>query len=155
MTGRWQDAFEPGRGRVGGGAPPSAVGGDPLDAEPAIDLAEYRPWVLQRVRSRPAMLLHLRRLELRSGLWMGWAMSYPHLQAVEYVGDQMLSLDFGTRHFVVQGLGLGQLIEPLQQGMVTALIEYSGAVWPQRPDGPVITSIQRLGGPNLTREADA
>ena len=45
----------------------------------ALDAPEYKPWVLQRGRGRPAMMLHLRRFEPKSGLWCGWQIAYPHL----------------------------------------------------------------------------
>jgi hypothetical protein len=93
------------------------------------------------------MMLHLRRYEPRSGLWTGWAMSYPTLAAVEYVGDSMLSLDFGCRQFVIQGNALDELVGFLQQGSVLSLYEHSDRIWPQRPDGPLISLIRRVGEP--------
>ena len=109
----------------------------------ALDATEYKPWVLQRGRSRPAMMLHLRRFEPKSGLWMGWQMSYPHLIAVEYVGDKMLSLDFGTRQFVIEGRGLQDLAQPLQRGAVLAIQEYSTDHWNSIDLANVVTSIIR------------
>jgi hypothetical protein len=113
----------------------------------SIDLSAYRPWVLQRVKSRPAMLLHLRRFEPRSGMWTGWALSYPSLIAVEYIGERMVSLDFGARQFMIEGEGLDQMIGALQEATVTALQEYNAAVWPAKSAGPLIASIRRLGVP--------
>jgi hypothetical protein len=110
----------------------------------ALDATEYKPWVLQRGRSRPAMMLHLRRFEPKSGLWMGWQMSYPHLIAVEYIGDRMLSLDFGSRQFVIEGRGLDELARHLQQGSVLAVQEYCDAVWPQEGKDFVISTIKKL-----------
>lgn len=165
----WRNMFEQGRG--GGQPRPMRSGGSPLggyddgyqppphgigDPAPlsheditdeaamalALDPADYKPWILQRGRSRPAMMLHLRRFEPRSGKWIGWQMSYPHLIAVEYVGDTMLSLDFGTRQFVIEGTDLTELARHLQQGLVLALQEYSRAIWPQRIEGPMISSIK-------------
>jgi hypothetical protein len=119
----------------------------PEDEPLALDPGHYRPWVLQRGRSRPAMLLDLRRYEPRSGMWTGWALSYPSLVAAEYVGERMLSLDFGERQFMIEGDGLSDLMAQLQLGTVISVQEYSAAVWPNRPAGPHVTSIRRLGGP--------
>lgn len=99
----------------------------------AFDSSEYKPWVLQRGRSRPPMMLHLRRFEPKSGKWIGWQVSYPHLVAVEYVGDTMLSLDFGTRQFVIEGIGLTKLAHELQQGIVLTITEFARDLWRQRP----------------------
>jgi len=130
------------------GAPPTplanATDDAPGEGAEAVDPREYRPWILQRGRSRPAMMLELRRYEPRSGLWQGWIMSYPSLHAVEYMGDRMLSLDFGARQFIVEGRGLAELIPHLQQGSAVAIHEYSSAVWPE-PTGPVIMSIRKPG----------
>lgn len=136
---------------LGGGttppAPAPAVAPDPLplDEELTLDLAEYRPWVLQRGRTRPAALLDLRWYDARAGMWLGCAMAYPQLIAAEYVGERMLSLDFGTRQFVIEGEGLNELVRRIQDGSVLAVQEFAPSVWPQRPAGPVVTRIQRLG----------
>lgn len=111
----------------------------------ALDAPEYRPWVLQRGRGRPAMMLHLRRYEPKSGLWCGWQIAYPHLVAVEYTGERMLSLDFGQRQFVIEGTGLDELNRHLQTGSVLMVQEYNGKAWPTRGEGGVITSIVRVG----------
>ena len=114
----------------------------------ALDMAEYRPWILQRGRSRPAIMLHLRRYEPKSGLWTGWQrwqMSYPHLAAVEYVGDRMLSLDFGQRQFVIEGTGLGELARHLQSGSVLMVQEYSQTIWSMRGHDPLMSIITKLG----------
>jgi hypothetical protein len=100
-------------------------------------------------------MLHLRRFEARSGLWMGWAMPYPNLYAVEYVGDRMVSLDFGQRQFVIQGAGLEELVGLIQQGMVMGVFEHSAAIWPQPTMGPVISSIQRMGAEERQLHSDA
>lgn len=110
----------------------------------ALDTNDYKPWVLQRGRSRPPMMLHLRRFEPRSGKWMGWQVSYPHLIAVEYVGDTMLSLDFGTRHFVIEGVGLDEVARRLQDGSVLAIQEYAQSIWPSQGAGPVVVSVRRV-----------
>lgn len=69
---------------------------------------------------------------------------YPHLIAVEYTGDKMLSLDFGTRQFILQGYGLNELTARLQQNTVLMIQEYSDKVWPVRGAGGVITSITKV-----------
>ena len=162
--GNWREMFEPNRRPGGGGGtappphnqpqghPPNGASGperepDEAEAGPHIDPAQYRPWQLQRGRSRPAMMLDLRRFEERSGLWVGWQVSYPHLIAVEYIGDKMLSLDFGVRQFMVEGEGLSELARHLQAGTVLALHEYAASVWPNGHAGPWIRSIRRLGLP--------
>lgn len=110
----------------------------------APDRQEYRPWIIQRGRSRPALLLNLRRYDPRSGLLIGWQASYPHLVAADYVGERMVMLGFGTRHFVIEGNELGKLIHHLQQGTVLAVQEYSATVWPNNPAGPVVTQIVKI-----------
>ena len=114
------------------------------DGAPALDLSVYKPWVLQRGRGRPAMLLELRRYEPKSGLWIGWQIAYPHLIAVEYIGDKMLSLDFGTRQFMLEGRGLDQLARHLQQGTVLSVVEYSDRVWGEQPEGGIVQRIVKL-----------
>ena len=148
--GNWQAMFEPARR---GGQPPepppaSADGGAREDGATAPDPREYHPWMLQRGRSRPAMMVELRRFEPRSGLWQGWVLSYPSLHAVEYMGERMLSLDFGLRKFVLEGDGLSELTARLQQGVVLAIQEYCEKVWPQRPAGPIVSAIRRAGMEN-------
>jgi hypothetical protein len=167
MTGsNWREMFEQGRGgngrgvdrNMGGNIPPAQQDGfapthapapqrdEPDDdGAPALDMNVYRPWTLQRGRGRPSMLLDLRRYEPKSGLWIGWQMAYPHLIAVEYIGDKMLSLDFGTRQFMIEGRGLDELARHLQQGSVVNVVEYSERVWGERRDEGVITSITRIG----------
>lgn len=126
-------------------APAPSPGELPLDDELPLDMAEYRPWVLQRGRTRPAALLNLRWYDPRAGMWLGCAMAYPQLIAAEYVGERMVSLDFGKRQFVLEGEYLGELIRRIQDGSVIAIQEYAPAVWPQRPTGPCIASIRRIG----------
>ncbi len=124
-------------------APPSPE--LPLDDDLPLDMAEYRPWVLQRGLARQAALLNLRWFDPRAGMWLGCAMAYPQLIAAEYVGERMVSLDFGKRQFVLEGEQLGELIRRIQEGSVIAIQEYAPAVWPQRPAGPYIASIRRIG----------
>jgi hypothetical protein len=118
----------------------------PSEADaPALDLTEYRPWQLQRGRSRPALMLALRRFDPKSGLWRGWALAYPSLYAVEHLGDRMVSLDFGgTRQFVVEGHGLDVLADHLQQGIVLNIVEYAASIWPTA-GAAIVTGIQCLG----------
>jgi hypothetical protein len=149
--GNWRAMFDTKRhGGIPPDAPPIPTQADmpretpPDDEGLAFDPAEYKPWVLQRGRSRPAMMLHLRRFEAKSGLWMGWQLAYPHLVAVEYVGDTMLSLDFGGRQFMLQGRGLDELAQHLQQGSVLMVQEYSATTWTDRGSSGCITSIARV-----------
>lgn len=166
MTGsNWREMFEQGRngnGRgvdrnTGGNLPPVQQGGfapthalaperdEPNDeGAPALDLSTYRPWTLQRGRGRPSMLLDLRRYEPKSGLWIGWQMAYPHLIAVEYIGDKMLSLDFGTRQFMIEGRGLDELARHLQQGSVVNVVEFSERVWGVAVEGAMVNAINKL-----------
>jgi hypothetical protein len=147
--GGYDDGFDAAHARANGDMPQPPLTPEEVTDEAAMalagDTAEYAPWVLQRGGSRPAMMLHLRRFEPKSGLWIGWEIAYPHLIAVEYTGDKMLSLDFGTRQFMLQGSGLDELAARLQQGTVLMVQEYCDKVWPQRPAGGVITSITKLG----------
>jgi len=130
----------------------------PLDAPPAyepddIELADdpsvYRPWTIQRGRSRPPLMLELRKYEPRSGVWSGWQLSYPSLIAVEYVGDTMLSLDFGSRQFVIEGCKLSELARHLQQGTVIAIQEYANSIWSSGSSAERVTSIRRIGAPEI------
>lgn len=149
----WRDMLnQQGRGaRQVGGEPPTAQPAPPRPpAEPEreepleLDMAEYRPWILQRGRSRPAALLDLRWYDARASLWLGCAIAYPQLAAVEYIGDRMVSLDFGKRQFVIEGEGLNELVRRIQEGSVIAIQEYSASVWPLRLEGPFVTAIKRM-----------
>jgi hypothetical protein len=147
--GNWRAMFETPRHGEPPGPPTGSAEASTHEDNPAqIDPREYHPWMLQRGRSRPAMMLELRRYEPRSGLWQGWVLSYPSLHAVEYMGERMLSLDFGLRKFVLEGDGLSELTARLQQGVVLAIQEYCEKVWPHRPAGPVISAIRRMGMEN-------
>ncbi|MEA3012440.1 MAG: hypothetical protein QOD42_985 [Sphingomonadales bacterium] len=141
MSGNWRDKFE--QGRDSGAVPPPPP---PVEEDISIapDLVVYRPWIIQRGRSRPALLLNLRKFDPRSGLLIGWQVSYPYLIAADYVGEKMLSLDFGRRQFVIQGSDLSELVRHLQQGTVLAIQEYSAQVWPHLPSGPVVTVIDKV-----------
>jgi hypothetical protein len=142
MSGNWRDKFE--QGRNGGPVPPPAPPVEEEETSIAPDLVVYRPWIIQRGRSRPALLLNLRKFDPRSGLLVGWQASYPYLISADYVGEKMLSLDFGRRQFVIQGTDLSELVRHLQQGTVLAIQEYSTQVWPQLPPGPVVTVIDKV-----------
>lgn len=147
--GGYDDGFDPSQKEPRGHSGRAPLAPEEITDEAALALAldgrDYKPWVVQRGRSRPALMLHLRRFEQRSGLWMGWQVSYPHLIAVEYIGDRMLSLDFGVRQFMVEGEGLSELARHLQSGSVLALHEYAASIWPNGHDGAWIRSIRRLG----------
>lgn len=146
--GGYDDAFDANRARANGDMPHPPLTPEDITDEAVMalgrDTTDYVPWVLQRGRARPAMMLHLRRFEPKSGLWIGWEIAYPHLIAVEYTGDRMLSLDFGTRQFMIQGRGLDELVARLQQGTVLMVQEYCDKVWPTRGSGGVITSIVKV-----------
>lgn len=143
----WRDRFDEGRDGRPDAMPPPVVGDD--DDGLAPDMRQYRPWIVQRGRTRPALLLNLRRFEPKSGLLIGWQASYPHLVAADYVGERMLSLDFGSRQFVIEGTHLGELVHHLQQGTVLAIQEYSARVWPEPPAGPVVTVINKIEARSL------
>lgn len=141
----WRDMFEePQRGgRSAPTAPAQQVTQPELDDEPSVDLTIYRPWLLQRGRSRPAMMLDLRRYEPRSGFWSGWAVAYHQLQSVDYTGEQLVSLDFGDRQFMLEGQGLGELVRYLQLGSVVAIQEFAPMIWPSHSTS-VITAIRKV-----------
>jgi len=144
MGTNWRDMFEQERPRSGEAAAQSPS--TPVEEEESIapDLALYRPWIIQRGRTRPALLLNLRKFDPRSGLLIGWQASYPYLVAADYVGERMLSLDFGSRQFVIEGSDLTELVRHLQQGTVLAIQEYSIKVWPELPPGPMVTAINKI-----------
>lgn len=148
----WRDMFAPPRGAAPGqpASPPPPQPDDAAldDGSPSHDLTSYKPWLLQRGRSRPSLMLGLRRFDGRSGLWQGWGLSYPALQTVEYMGDRMLSLDFGSRQFMLEGRGLDELARRISEGSVLVIFEYAAQVWPTLPDGPVVTGIRPMGPPN-------
>lgn len=146
-VGNWRALFEQ-PGRNGGGQVPMREEAPEYDAGPELDPASYKPWVLQRGQSRPTMMLGLRRYEPRSGLWIGWLLAWPQLIAVEYIGERMLSLDFGTRQFVLEGRGLDELARHLQQGSVVTVLEHTREIWPALPDGPVVSAIRKIGAVN-------
>lgn len=153
--GNWRSMFEQDRGGKPAGASPPH--GEPPHKQPLddddgamLDPSIYRPWILQR-GGHPAMLLHLRRYEARSGLWMGWQLAYHTLIAAEYVGERMLSLDFGSRQFMIEGHGLDELARHLQRGSVLALQEYAASIWPAGQAGPAVTAIKRLGQENTSQ----
>ena len=92
------------------------------------------------------MFLDLRRFEPRTGECVGTQMSYPMLCAVEYIGDGLISLDFGIRQYIIRGRGLAELHRHLQTASVLAIHEHSERVWPSVNEGPIVTSIERISG---------
>ncbi|EQB16949.1 hypothetical protein [Sphingobium lactosutens] len=152
--GNWQAMFEQPRrdGQPPGQSapPPPAQDDAPGEDDRAPDFTDYRPWIVQRVRSRPALMLELRRYEPRSGLWQGWAMPYHGLYAVEYVGARMLSLDFGARQFVIEGRGLDALARHIQQGTVETVLEYAPQVWAAQPVGAMVAAIKEVRAQDAT-----
>jgi hypothetical protein len=153
-VGGYDDGFDPSQHDLRGEMPRPPLTPEEITDEAAMALAldepEYKPWVLQRGRGRPAMMLHLRRFEPKSGLWIGWQLAYPHLVAVEYTGDTMLSLDFGARQFVIQGSGLDELVSRLQSCSVLMVQEYSARVWPYLEERKLVSEICRIGTPTLS-----
>lgn len=146
----WASMFEP-QARQAASHPPHAA---PTVAEafddaemPGIDLTEYRPWILQRGRSHSAMMLALRWFDAKAGLWYGSAVAYPSLYAIDIIGDRVVSLDFGSRQFAIEGSGLDVLERHLQQGSVLKIVEYAAPIWPSRIEGPVVTAIRRVAPP--------
>lgn len=144
----WRDMF---RDPQRDGQPPSQAAQPPTTRDElpdedggALDLTEYKPWIVQRVRSRPALMLELRRYEPRSGLWSGWAMPYHSLYAVEYVGDRLLSLDWNARRFVIEGKGLEALARHIQRGTVETVLEYAPHVWAAQPVGSMVVAIREV-----------
>lgn len=150
LGGNWRSMFEPSRSgmahtpREPAASVPPVYDDAPLDEAASIDPNEYRPWLLQRGRSHPAAMLGLRWYEPKAGFWSGCGLPYATLQAVEYIGDRMVSLDFGTRQFVIEGRGLDVLARRIKEGTVLAVVEYAPAVWPQRLDGAMVTAIRRV-----------
>ena len=110
---------------------------------PPPDPAEYRPWLMQR-GGRPALFIDLRRFEPKTGMLIGSLMSYPALIAMDYIGDHMLALDFGSRQFVIEGKGLDGLAARLQQGMVLAIQEFSPKVWANSMPAQVVRKIATI-----------
>ena len=149
----WTAMFEQSRHVGGAASPPAATAParpapEADDIELAPDMTVYRPWILQRGRTSPAMMLDLRRYEPRSGMWSGWAMSYPHLVALEYTGDRLLSLDFGQRQFALEGVGLDELAHQIQRGTVLSVHQFSVEVWPL-VGGPCVAAIRQIGASKL------
>lgn len=138
MSSNWTEMFDKKpSSQVMEAAPAEA--GEPEWAPPP-DPKHYRPWLMQR-GGRPAMFIDLRRFEPKTSTLTGCLMSYPALIAVDYIGDHMLSLDFGNRRFILEGAGLTDLAARLQQGMVLAIQEFSPKVWQAPPFGSVINKI--------------
>ncbi|MEQ6335673.1 hypothetical protein [Sphingobium sp. MK2] len=150
-VGNWRAMFE--QPRRDGEPPGPAAASAPLREEPAdeegraLDLTEYKPWIIQRARSQPALMLECRKFEPRARIWTGWAMAYHSLYAVEFIGDRMLSLDFGTRQFAIEGHGLDELVRHIQQGTALGVIEYAAELWPGVKASPLVTAIRRVEAP--------
>jgi hypothetical protein len=146
----WQEMLEP--RRPAPAAASSADGAavaeaDPIEeTAPAPDPRAYHPWLIQRGRTRPALLLDFRRFDAKSGLLIGCQMPYLHLAGIEYIGDRMVTLDFGPRQFVIEGIGLSDLTRYLQQGTVLAIQEFSERTWPQGTEGSKVTRIVKVDG---------
>lgn len=143
----WQDMFEPRKTAMVGpvSTATSATTAAPTDeGVPAPDLQVYHPWILQRGRSRPAMFLDFRRFDPKSGLLMGCQMSYPMLMSIEYTGDKLLSLDFGQRKFMIEGVGLIDLARHLQQGIVLAVQEYAETIWRDKPSAGFVARVLEI-----------
>lgn len=150
--GNWQAMFE--TRRAGSALPPSNEASEPPvaaaydDADiPALDLQDYKPWILQRGRGSPALMLAIRRYDHRAGLWECWSTAYHALFSVDYLGDKVVGLDFGVRRFMLEGTGLDLLARYLQQGSVLKIVEYAPTIWPTREEGPIITAIRRIEKP--------
>ncbi len=137
-VGNWRALFD--TPQRGGGEPAPSSFPESDDAA-LIYTAEYRPWTTQRVG--PTTMLHLRRFEAKAGLWTGWLLPYSGLYALSYVGNTV-SLDFGSRQFVVEGRGLEGLVHLVQQGSLQAVVEYCADAWPRPADGPVVTAIRPI-----------
>lgn len=146
--GNWRSMFEQTRRPDAAAAPAPSPVETPEEAPEADDLAidptVYKPLVLQRGRSRPAMMLELRRYEPRSGLWSSWAMSYPSLYAVDLTGDRLLTLDFGARQFVIEGRGLDKLVRQIREGTAVGIVEHSAGIWPAPMSAVVVTAIRQI-----------
>jgi hypothetical protein len=144
----YDDGYDPAR-EAGSGHRQSPPSPEEITDEAALalvqDATDYRPWILQRGRSSPVMMLHLRRYDPRSRLWQGWQIAYPHLIAADYTGDTLLSLDFGTRQFVIEGRGLDELARHLQTGSVLMVQEYAASQWPTKPQDVMVASIKLVG----------
>lgn len=150
--GNWQAMFET---RRAGSAPPPPASAAPTSPEaafddgelPSLDLNEYKPWILQRGRGNPALMLAIRRYDHRAALWECCSTAYHALFSVDYLGDKVVGLDFGVRRFMLEGTGLDLLARYLQQGSVLKIVEYAPAIWPTRGEGPIITAIRRIEKP--------
>lgn len=141
----WQEMFDKQRpaATLVKPEPASDVASEPEFAPPP-DPREYKPWILQR-GGRPALFIDLRRFDPKAGFLIGCQMSYPHLVAVDYIGDHMVALDFGSRQFVIEGESLSELPPRIQQGSVLAIQQYSTQIWRQHARGPVINALIVLG----------
>lgn len=147
MTAGWRDQFT--RPPVAAATLPATAMPVEIDDELAapIDTNVYQPWILQRGRGRPVMFIDFRRIEPRAGTVIGRQMGYPYLQAIDYIGDQIVSLDFGMRQYVIEGKGLSALARFLQQGHVLAVQEFSERTWRSHDGKAVVTKIVEVVRP--------
>lgn len=150
MTTSWQDMV--GRNANGASAKPEpATTAGPVEDEgaapqddslaPLPDPGEYRPFLLQRGRTSPALFLDLRVFDPRAGTLRGSMMSYPQLAAIDYFDDHTIELNFGFRRFRIEGDGLSELVQRLQAGSVLAIQQYSERIWKARPSGALVRAI--------------
>lgn len=143
--GNWTSMFEPRAGQEQPPAPAAPPEAEFDDADlPHIDPVEYRPWILQRGQTRTGLMLAMRWFDAKAGLWHGQAVAYHSLYALDTIGDRMVSLDFGERQFVIEGMGLDVLGRYLLMGSVLKIVEYAAPIWPTRGDGPIVTAIRRI-----------
>lgn len=109
---------------------------------PQPDPSDYKAFLIQRGRSRPAMFLDLRAFDARSGTLAGKMLSYPHLIAIDYFDGHTIELNFGFRRFRIEGDGLAELVMRLQAGTVLAIQQYSDKIWKSGPrGGPLVRQI--------------
>lgn len=140
--GNWRAMFEQPRGA--GPSPTQPVPNDlgSEDAVSGVDLREYRPWIVQRARTRPVMMLELRRYDARAGLWRGWAFPYHCVVGIEFIGDRLLSLDLGARQFVIEGRGLDELARHIRLGSAESIVEHADRLWSKPESGGLVTAIK-------------
>lgn len=131
----------------------------PVEAEddasaPQPNPSEYRAFLLQRGRSRPALFLDLRTFYARSGTLIGTMMSYPQLASIDYFDGHTIDLHFGFRRFRIEGHGLSELVMRLQAGTVLAIQQYSDKIWQSGPPrGPLVKRIVEIDPAGFTDAA--
>lgn len=146
MSGKWEDDFYKRRPASTQPVESREEAQDEFDELPGVDPTSYKPFFVQRGRSRPAMFLDLRCFDARSGALKGTMLSYPQLVAIDYVDDHTILLDFGMRHVRIEGDGLAELIARLHSGNVSVIQAWSPKIWGERePTGPIVRAITHLG----------